>query len=357
MVAYRWNATRTTLPQTLRLLVPFLPALVMVGALNYWYYTGAFVQQTGAEKLVGSSGSFGIGLLALGRYFANLALPLKLATSYYPGSALNFAGLVALPLFLFASIKVVGFKQVLLWSLLFFLPLSLVTVRMTNIFVSDTYLLVPAVGLWVIVALAADHLQRGIGASRIAGLAVAVTIVLAGLAFQQARTWLSDEALWHHAFHVEPTPNAMAKESYYLASEGKTTEAVEVALHLGEWDPGHPERGYVLARAVFLDKSLSVAAKIDFLQSHRVEQPWFRYYLASLLATEGRAPEAWTELQAALSQPQAFKGELATVAAEAITVCRQAGNSDCQEISRPWAQLPIWSESLFQRRLRSMGAQ
>jgi hypothetical protein len=354
VLVYRWRSEGRSLAQSALEAMPFSPVLLVGLAVNYWYYTGPFVQQTGAEKFVTPPGSLGVALLAQGRYFANLVFPVKLATSYSPGSALNLVGLIVLPLFLFISAKVLSARQVTVWSVFYFLPLCVVTVRMTNIFVSDSYLLVPAVGLWAIIALVAERVAAQFSAKAIAGLALTLTIVLGVLAFRQARSWESDEALWHHAYRVEPTPNAMAKEAYYLASEGRTTAAVEVALRLGETEPSHLEYGYVLARAVSLDATLSRPEKIQFLESHRVPQPWFHYYLASLLAPEGRWSAAWTEMQTALTHPQAFKSELAVVAAEAVFICRNSGIAECETITRPFTSLAIWDGALFQRRLAGL---
>jgi hypothetical protein len=329
------------------------PALVVCAALNGAYYTGRFVEQTGAEKFVSAPGALGVSFLALGRYFVNLIIPIKLATTYNPGSTLNLIGLFLFVVFVFAAIKGVGTFQALPWLWLYLFPLLTVTARMTNIFVSDTYLLTPALGM--VGVLGRVGVSFGdVWSKRAAGFLIAAAVGCALLSSREVRAWESDAALWAHAYSVEPTPNALAKRAYYLAQEGRTTEAIEAALRLGVWAPAHGEYPYVLARAVYLDKNLSTDQKLKFLQEHPVEDPWFDYYLAALLARQGRSKEAFGAMRAGLAKPRAFKSELATVAAEALALCKRAENSECDGLLVPLRRQPEWNEASFMLRLRSL---
>src|SRR5207302_5424373 len=109
------------------------------------YYSGAYVAAGGHAKLVEGT-RLGDSLLAVGRSFFNLVCPVAVSPSYDPGSVRNLIGVLLLPPFLFALYRVAG-RRPLGWVLFGALPLATVTARMTNIFVSDTYLLLPAVGL------------------------------------------------------------------------------------------------------------------------------------------------------------------------------------------------------------------
>ena len=85
-VSYLWLRGPGHRMGALRLVGVCAPLLGACVAANLFYYQGAFVQQTGAQKFVEVDGTGAVALLALGRYFANLAFPVSLATSYCRGA-------------------------------------------------------------------------------------------------------------------------------------------------------------------------------------------------------------------------------------------------------------------------------
>lgn len=335
-----------------RVLLACAPVGLACAAINYRYYTAAFVAQTGAQKLTETEGGGAVALLALGRYFANLVLPVRLATSYYPGSWLNLLGLLGLVLFVAATLKWRSRAEGVVWLGLFLCPLLIVTARMTNIFVSDTYLLVPAVGA---MGLASLWLPRQ-PPTRAAHLGTAALCAIAALLAVQsrglARTWRSEAELWAHAAEVEPTPNALAKHAYYLAASGRTAEAIEVALRLGDWEPGHPEYPLVLAKAVYLDRRLSADQKLGLLHARKLEGPWPDYFEGWLWAAKGHFDRAHEHIDRALSSPESFSNELFAVAAEAEYLCERAGKARCQERTQKLrARLgERWQQASFEAR-------
>ncbi len=330
------------------------PIAVSCAVLNTLYYQGQFVRQTGAEKFVDSQAGGPIALLALGRYFANLVIPKAIATGYYPGSILNLIGLLALVVFVFAAVKWLGWREASPWLLFFFLPLAMVTVRITNIFVSDTYLLTPIVGFFSLIGLAASRLDHRTARRIAVGLCLAGVAALAIISFRLAQSWRSDASLWAHACQVEPTPNALAKHAFHLTEEGRTAEAIEIALRLGAWSPEHPEYPLFLSKAVYLDRKLSLAQKLGLLESHPAEDPWFDYHLAWLLEAAGRSGEASRRMQAALRRPASFKLELPLVTAEAVYLCERADAGECLEIARPLRDRKGWDERVYSARLSSL---
>lgn len=333
----------------LQLLLACLPSLLLAAAVNWLYYRGAYVQQVGVEKFVDAEGTSGVALLAVGRAFANLVFPVALATQYYPGSALNLVGLVALVLVTAASLKFRARSDVLSALGFFAFPLLVVTVRMTSIFLSDPYLLVPSVGvLWLL-----GSWLRGAPQGLRYGLAM-LGLVLAFASHALVGTWRSESALWAHAAEVEPTPNALAKHAYYLAQEGRAHEALEVAVRLGAWDPAHPEYPLVLSRALFLDPTLEVDRKLELLHASGLHGGWPAYFTGLLELRRGHLGEASAALDEALGDAARFKAEVATVAAEAHALCLQLGRVDCAERTAAVRARAgtAWSEARFEARLR-----
>lgn len=326
------NQGRRPWGEPLKLLAFCAPLALVAAAVNLGYYSGDYLAQTGAAKFVDAEGTGGVALLSLGRYFANLVIPVALATQYYPGSLLNVVGLLGLVLFAAASLKWQPKAFVLEWLAFFALPLAVVTARMTAIFVSDTYLLTPAVGMLCLAGKwLAGPASRGRAAVIWAGLAVCASAGSA-LSIRQAATWMSEPTLWAHAVEVEPTPNALAKHSFYLARQGRAEEALEYAERLRQWSPDHQEVPLVFSKAVYLAPTLSPEKKLELLQaSDLAGRPWPSYFAGLILADQGRQPEAYRMLRRALSAPGTFKGELPLVAAQAKRACELAGEAGCGE--------------------------
>lgn len=331
-----------------------LPALIACAAVNLAYYQGAYVAQGGAEKFVEGEATGGVALLALGRYFANLVFPSALATQYDVGAWLNPLGLLALVLFAAATLKWRARRLAIAWLAYFLFPLLVVTVRMTAIFVSDTYLVTAGVGVLGLLLLwlperPSAQASRALGAGLVAVVAVCFVLSLG-----QAHSWTSDAALWEHAARVEPTPNALAKHAYHLAGQGRTREAIDAATRLGAWDPGHREYPYVFARAVFLDRAMRVEDKLRLIST--VKGGWPAYFAGSLLASKGSYPEANARMRQALATPEVFKAELSVVTAEAQVICARAGEAGCEAAAqalRARAGLP-WNEAAFLGRLKQL---
>ena len=234
------------------------------------------------------------------------------------------------------------------------MPLVVVTIRITNIFVSDTYLLTPIIGFFSLIGLGASRLGHRTGRRIALGLCMAGVAASAVISFGLAQSWRSDSSLWARAYQVEPTPNALAKHAFHLTEEGRTAEAIEIALRLGAWSPDHPEYPFVLSKAVYLDRNLSLDQKLGLLESHQAEDPWYNYHLAWLLEAAGRSQEASGRIQAALRWPASFKLELPLVTAEAVYLCGRAEAGHCLDIARPLRDRKGWDERVYAARLTSL---
>ena len=101
---------------------------------------------------------------------------------------------------------VARWQEVLVWGAFLFFPLVMVTARMTNVYVSDTYALTSGVGLLSLTLLPLNARPRKL-TSLIPAL---LFVLLIPISIAQARTWSSDAALWEQAWRVSPTPTTTA---------------------------------------------------------------------------------------------------------------------------------------------------
>ncbi len=351
----RDGSWRGTLP-----LLPALPLLALAAAVNLDHYTNSYVATYSMTKVVSWAGADPwFPLLALGRYVFNLALPFRLAASYYPGSIENLAGLAGVVGLIFVAARR---KETRPWLGLGLVPLLPVTLIVTNVFVSDTYALLTLFGaVFALAAFAEARLGRDAPARARWGLA-SLCAVLFVSAFSVASTWKSDLSLWRHAWAVEPSPRSAAAFSRYLLREGRADEALPIVLRLKEWEPGAPELPELLGRAIYGAPDLPPDEKARLLGEFREElggggerrSAWLDYFLAAALASDRRQGEGYAILkEALLRSSREFGPEVALVAAEARYLCGPERSSRCDadlHEFRERAPAAGWDESQFTSR-------
>lgn len=339
----------------LGVLLACVPVLLATAAVNLAYYSGPYLLRYGNAKL--TEGDSGVAVLALGRYVFQLVAPLRLSVQYYPGSPLNLLGALLAPALAFLAFKLGPRRDVAAWLAFLLFPLVLVTARMTNIFVSDTYLLLPGFGAAALATVLVHELgPRMTPRWRPAALGMAAVLLLAfGVgSWFQARTWLSDQALWEHAHATEPTPQTLSKHTQYLLADGKVEEALEQALLLKEWNPGERRLPMLLSRSVFLHPGLSIPEKLRFLETEGLPSPWTQYHAALLLGQQGDAERAFTLLQRLVGWDGV---ERETLLAEAARACVKAQRVECMQwLSERRATLsPPVDSTLLDARLAGLG--
>ncbi|MBS2021250.1 MAG: hypothetical protein JST92_02495 [Deltaproteobacteria bacterium] len=330
-----------------------VPVTLAVGLANWRYYTTTYTAQ-GVKKLAeGSDAPLG-ALLSLGRTTFNLLAPLRLAVVYDPRSPLGLAGLLLLPLAVWLLVRALGPRRALTWLGFAAFPLAVVTVRMTNIFVSDTYALLPLAALAVLAGLVAESSPAR------AGRALPIVSVLVAAcavgSVREARAWMSDAALWAHACETEGAALACAYHASLLARTGHAAEAREVVLAALERDPENPEVAAALGRVLLRDESLPVDERLRLLQAHPSSRAFPAYALGTLLARAGRFPEASQALRRALEQPRELGADLPVIAAEAVRLCELAQQPDCSAPVERLRREPAFDQSRFDARLTALRA-
>lgn len=329
----------------LRVFLLLLPCFAIAGIcawINHAYYSGTYlVHSGGAPKVIDSVDSAGASLLALGRYLFQMLFPFRLATSYYPGSYPNLIGLGLIPILGLSIYKGIGdSKPARLWILFGCLPLSIVTLRMTNIFVSDTYLIIPLIAaLMLLMSIRVAPRKKGKApipslARQLIVCAVFFTFLIQS--YFQAQTWSSDLSLWEQAYRVEPSPTSACGYATQLISKGMVQEATGMARRVEEWNPSHPCLPRLKAETVFLGTS-PIDEKIDVLrhESSLSDSIWYPYYLSFALAQDGKAEAGFKILRDKLASDP-IGGGLARreVEADLARLCRAARDPSCTAPSK-----------------------
>lgn len=267
-----------------------LLALMIIGmGINYWYYAGPYVTSTSSLKFV----SVGLTerLLSLGRYFIQISYPVSFARNYYYGSTLNLVGLLLLPVAFMIFNKFLGWKKTVLWGSLFFLPLVMVNIRITNIFVSDTYLLLPSVGIILLIYLTAEKIVSKIPLPKsnyITGYIILV-FILTIQARVEARHWIEPMTFIKVAYEREKSCRNLLNYATYLwrlpnMREEATKRSNEIIIKNCQF-ASMPSTFFAEARnavvaGIYFSEDLTNEAKLRILkQSHN---PYAKLFIANI---------------------------------------------------------------------------
>lgn len=333
---WSWANSGETIGKVIRLLLPTAICMPVLAAANYWYYTQLFPLASGGLGKFSSpedSGP-GIALLSLGRSFFNLVAPISISpVDYYPGAWENLAGIALLAFFLFASWKFLGRKTLFVWGAFFALPLLMLNLRSTRVFLSDTYLLLPSLGIWV---LSASLLKRRAGnlPGRWRPVIAALVLAFGGCALLSSRgiasSFLNEERLFSLAYVKEATPQVRLVHAGHLLERGALKEA---ALLAAAEKGRQPMAAVIFAQAILLDPSLNPVLKVKILLEEQDPQPLYQFYLAKALAAAGDCRRAYLQLSPLLNTPSGF-GPKAGEAAELALRCARESGIDTRKLER-----------------------
>lgn len=341
---------------------------------NFRYYTGFYVVQSArAQKILsGAEDSLGIKLLALGRYFYQVLIPLHPSpVPAFQGAIQNLVGLAMIPLF-FLIIKNRSRGESWLWLLYFSLPLALVLAKMTNIFMSDTYLLNASIGLIIPVAfLFENRLVTNRNSSR---WTAALPVILFSFLFYQswnlARAWESDFNLWQYAYQKDPTPYHSARYGWELLRAGKTQEALRLAFEVREKNPHHPQLPLLMSQAIYTADQLSLNEKLELLRETHQDSVWSPYFTAALQVRQSHFDEAFQAIQEATSDLNQListaDDNLERIAAGYFYICTRAKKQNCnnqlraiQDVleEKSYLRVKPWDPIKFSQNLKKLETQ
>ncbi len=169
----------------------------------------------------------GEALLALGRYFFQVAVPLRYAVVYDEHSLLNMLGLGLGALFFGLLGARKGGRNALEFGALFLICLILPVLKIRTLFVSDTYLLGASVAFW---AGLGKMTSRRLVRHRFFPLFILLGFgVLAFKSAQLIPAWRSDSAMWSHAYKVEPSCYGSMLHAMHELKAGKKESFLTVS--------------------------------------------------------------------------------------------------------------------------------
>jgi hypothetical protein len=288
-----WNRPKVDRP----LMVALVLTMVVWGGLVYAYH--AFIMAKLHIRSMGDPYNWGDKALALGRHFFQIICPFFIASTYAKGSWQNMAGLLLLGPFFYFFFKRLGGRQLLLWSTFFFIPLGIVSLNtgQESGFVSDRYVLFPALGFFTMLFLSLRvYLEKYL---KTAGAAFFLMLTIF---FYTARNeivrWANVYSYFQHSYQVEKTcTNAIRHAYLYLIWENQMVEAplksFLVENHCLEIkNDDAPTILKVLVLLTYYDPEISAEKKKTGLQKFSQLDPFSTFVWAAYMAKSGEEKKA-----------------------------------------------------------------
>lgn len=306
----------------------YIFVMLTMGFVNFYYYSIIY-NQSDEKYLKFQSGfleGFRTSLLGLGRSFAQIFFPLKISPIYYLGSVLNIFGLLFLVLFSFFVYKA-KIKNKSLWTVFIISPLIVIYARMTNVFVSDTYLSIPLIGVLIFFGeFFKNHFKK-------AYTKIVVIIFCLFLFFQSfnySKAWQDDFSLWEYAYSTEKTPQVLLNYGSELLKKEKYIEAFEVAKILFEWDKGRRHLPLLLSKSLYKLEELRPEKKVNLFEKYYLDNPWYNYYYGAFLASMGNWNMACDFYLRGLKRKEQFKNDIGVILKEAKYISEKSTNNRCR---------------------------
>ncbi|MBF0359964.1 MAG: hypothetical protein HQK49_03090 [Oligoflexia bacterium] len=280
--------------------------------LNIFYYTKIYIHQTAISKYISTADDqISYKILSFGRYFWQVLVPFwSTPTSYYPGSILNIFGII-LTVIVFWGIYKTKNRLLIIWCLFSILPILVVTINLTNIFGSDTYILNTGIGMYIIAGIVMKDYSDLLLIKQIkqinqvkrrcikylASLMFIITLLIFIYhSLQVSSSWYSNYTLFERATKIELTPFNLKNHIVNLIKNAEFQKSVILAQRLIEWDPYGNNVDKVYATAIYKCTDLSIQSKIKLLESKLLiikNSPWLKYYLACIFASQNTFSKAY----------------------------------------------------------------
>lgn len=335
-------------------------------AINFFYYktiyTGSF---SATSKFIDAAPgeNLGLMLLALGRYFYQCLNPFSaLPTTHYQGSWENLAGMILLSVFLFYCFKLhTELRKRIISPLLFFiLPLSIVSIKRTNIFCSDTYLLTASAGLyWALAIIASEKLN-------FKWLKTSLFIILIPLFFynlQYVNLFKDDDGLWIYSQKKEANSQSTAVVASIMIQKKDFYNSYLLIKKLQEEWPEQPFIPQLIAENVFHNPNIAIEKKISTLENLRPQTTSTYLFLSVLYGQNNQAEKIKSTLPKIFSDLKnlnmEYHGSEEKIAAIYFYTCEYFHLTDCKKTLTDFknrSQNIIWNENIFQKYLMSFEA-
>ncbi len=335
---------------------------LLIILVNFYYYKYVYSLFSILPKFASNIDHFelfSLKILSIGRSFFQIFIPIwPTPTPYSQGSILNIIGIILLVLFIFLIYKLKR-NDFRLFLLFISLPFILVFTVSTNIFGSDTYLITPGIGFFIILALCLrDYFSK---------IETPIFIILLLISFfcfykssEISKTFQSQGKLFSYAYKIEPTPFNLRTHLTETHNNKEYNESLKLALRLIEWDPYGPHVDKTFSSIIYSLPQISILEKIKIYQavlSEKRDLNWTKYHLSASLAQQNNFLQSYNLLNELKTEEYfEFEDNMSVVLAEKFYFCKMS-EVDCNKTVMEINSLrnhQLWNQSSFEKRLQQL---
>jgi len=340
----------------------FLSLFIISGIVlcaNFYYYWSIYPKFSITPKFLNHSESeISFRILSLGRHYFQSLIPFwPTPTPYYLGDIKNIIGIVVFVVFFYFFLKQKNKKIYYPWLLLSILPLIVVTLKMTNIFGYDTYLITTIFSCYICIALFCSKLKI----EKIKLLYLPLISLLISFMIISKRIPLAFEnskKLFTFAYNQEATPFNLRSLAKYYIDDQDYDGAVDLALRLIDWDPYQANVDEIFSKIIYFANKLSRNSKIELFEEKIRNYPdlvWAKYLLSCLELEEGNFQQSFNLIQSINPDYYGdFGSALPKIAAHLVKICHEA-DANCETILRNIStarKFHLWNEFDFNQQLK-----
>lgn len=330
---------------------------------NLYYYKIIFANNvsTSSKFMNLKTLDFGDPILALGRYFYQCINPFAaLPSSHYQGSWENLLGITLLVLFLaFCYKRIKQSDSSLIAPLIyFFFPLIIVTVNMTNIFCSDTYLLNSSIGFYWAILIISESFQYKKLFTYLLGFYV---FIVACYNIQYIQIFTDEDQLWLYSQKKEANSQSTVIASSIYIKQKRFHESFLLIERIQNQWPNQPYLPQLIAENIFYNPNIDPLIKINKMLEINPKMPSTYLYLSILYAYQDNKSELEKVLFLVLDDPMKFsmefKGNENKIAAVFLYTCQYFNFNECSnhlEQFKKKASYGNWNNKEIQTYIRDL---
>jgi hypothetical protein len=354
--------------KTLKKTSVIVPALALglsglwIAILNFRYYEKSYALLSLSGKYVSDDyNSWYWRACAWGRMFFQIIFPIETgAADHNPLSWISQFGLILIVVCV-ALLWKLKIRSTLIWMLAALIAVLPVTLRMTQIFATDNYVIFAAFCVFIVFGLVLKHfdgkMSKGIRIC-LQVLFTVLVVVFGTRSYVLAMAWNNDFSLWEMSYQVEPTKKSAIEYAQVLLAQSQLQKGFEIAMESKKYPGMTKNYNAVMAKAIYVNPLVSTDEKTRLLKED--ENEWSLYYLASMNAAEGKFSNAcliMADINKYVQNFREFDDVVESMAAEALFFCKDnsAIGGKIVESFKAIRRNGKWNQALFEKRAKELG--
>tara|TARA_Y100000768_G_scaffold388003_1_gene381419 strand:- start:6210 stop:7424 length:1215 start_codon:yes stop_codon:yes gene_type:complete len=270
-----------------RLSIVMISIFLAMVFINFYYYKYVYPTYSGTAKIMEMNlHLFVMQVFSFSRSLTQIIFPISFSQTYNPRTYLSFIGM---PFFIVSFYLVYlkyNLKKSLFFALFIFYPLILILARPTNIFVSDTYIIISLTNTFIVIGYVFKY-------KKISPLFLALPILLSLKSIHEIKHTSSPYSIFKTSFDREPNCKNAHSYANELLKKNMQKEFMQISgdalknkcAILGK--SGTAVMNQNFAFRIVLDKSFNLKEKLRILKKMRYVTPQIEFLKAILLHKAG----------------------------------------------------------------------